>query len=204
MKLFEKRQQNGSRKLMGTMTTVDEAVEVTLKTKDGTSSTFDFSKQYHYVAPGSFAVNGTNDALGMYIDDVRVVPPTYIDFEEESAPEVPDTPDDHDTPEPTITLTAIEVTTLPTKTVYNQGEELDLTGMVVTLIGTDGTQEVTETAGVDEYLTDPTNGTVINIPPASFTDGTHELEVVVSAYDLEDRFTVTVNAAPETPDNGNA
>ena len=128
----------------------------------------------------------------------------YIDFEEESDSEVPDTPDDHDTPEPTITLTAIEVTTLPTKTVYNQGEELDLTGMVVTLIGTDGTQEVTETAGVDEYLTDPANGTVINIPPASFTDGTHELEVVVSAYDLEDRFTVTVNAAPETPDNGNA
>ena len=204
MKVFEKRQQDGSRKLMGTMTTVGEATEVTLKTKDGTSSTFDFSKQYHYVAPGSFAVNGTDDALGMYIGEDRVVPPAYIDFEEESDSEVPDTPDDHDTPESTITLTAIEVTTLPTKTVYNQGEELDLTGMVVTLIGTDGTQEVTETAGVDEYLTDPANGTVINIPPASFTDGTHELEVVVSAYDLEDRFTVTVNAAPETPDNGNA
>lgn len=82
MKIFEQRQQDGSRKLMGTMTTVDDAVEVTLKTKDGTESTFDFSAQYHYVAPGSFAVNGTDDALGMYIGDVRVVPPLNIDFED--------------------------------------------------------------------------------------------------------------------------
>ena len=82
MKIFEQRQQDGSRKLMGTMTTVDDAVEVTLKTKDGTESTFDFSTQYHYVAPGSFAVNGTDDALGMYIGDVRVVPPLNIDFED--------------------------------------------------------------------------------------------------------------------------
>ena len=38
MKIFEQRQQDGSRKLMGTMTTVDDAVEVNLKTQDGTTS----------------------------------------------------------------------------------------------------------------------------------------------------------------------
>lgn len=82
MKIFEQRQQDGSRKLMGTMTTVDDAVEVNLKTQDGTTSKFNFSGQYHYVAPGAFALNGTDDALGMYIGDVRVVPPLSIDFED--------------------------------------------------------------------------------------------------------------------------
>lgn len=82
MKVFEQRQEDGSRKLMGTMTDVEDAVEVALKTKDGTESKFDFAGQYHYVAPGSFAVNGTDDALGMYIGDVRVVPPLNVDFED--------------------------------------------------------------------------------------------------------------------------
>lgn len=86
---------------------------------------------------------------------------------------------------PTVTPTSIEVTTPPTKTVYNQGEELDLTGMVVTITGTDGTQEVTETLGYNEYTTSPEAGAVLT------TDVT---EVVVSAYDLEDSFTITVNA----------
>lgn len=83
MKVFEQRQQDGSRKLMGTPTNdVETAVEVTLKTKDGTESKFDFDAQYHYVAPGAFALNGTDDALGMYIGDLRVVPPLNIDFED--------------------------------------------------------------------------------------------------------------------------
>ena len=83
MKVFEQRQEDGSRKLMGTPTNdVENAVEVTLKTKDGTESTFDFGGQYHYVAPGSFAVNGTDTPLGMYIDELRVVPPLNIDFED--------------------------------------------------------------------------------------------------------------------------
>lgn len=82
MKVFEQRQDDGSRKLMGTMTDIEDAVEVTLKTKDGTESKFDFAGQYHYVAPGSFAVNGTDDALGMYIGEVRVVPPLNVDFED--------------------------------------------------------------------------------------------------------------------------
>lgn len=181
MKIFEQRQENGSRKLMGTTTNdVANAVEVDLKTADGTTSKFDFTKQYHYVAPGSFAVNGTETALGMYIGNTRVVPPANIDFEEE------------------VTMTSIEVTTKPTKLAYTEGEALDLTGMVVTLIGTDGTQEITETLGVDEYLTTPVNGAILT------TDPTGEIEVVVSAYDFEDSFTITVTASTEEPGNGNA
>ena len=252
MKIFEQRQENGSRKLMGTTTNdVASAVEVDLKTADGTTSKFDFTKQYHYVAPGSFAVNGTETALGMYIGDTRVVPPANIDFEEEitmtSIEVTPPTkvvytegdtldltgmvvtgnlsngktiaitegysatPADGSTlttsnnkvvimyyeltdeftitveaAAPTITPTAIEVTTKPTKLSYTEGEALDLTGMVVTLTGTDGTQEITETLGVDEYLTTPVNGAILT------TDPTGEIEVVVSAYDLEDSFTITV------------
>lgn len=83
MKVFEQRQEDGSRKLMGTPTnSIEDAVEVTLKTKTGTESTFDFEEQYHYVAPGAFAINGTDEALGMYIDDLRVVPPLSVDFED--------------------------------------------------------------------------------------------------------------------------
>ena len=85
MKIFEQRQEDGSRKLMGTLTTIADATEVVLKTKDGTESTFDFTKQYHYVAPGSFAKNGTTDALGMYIEETRVVPPANIEFEDEDS-----------------------------------------------------------------------------------------------------------------------
>ncbi len=174
MKVFEKRQQDGSRKLMGTMTTVDEAVEVTLKTKDGTSSTFDFDESYHYVAPGSFAVNGTDDALGMYIGEDRVVPPAHIDFEEEES-------------EPTYTLTKIEITEEPTKVVYTAGEALDLTGLVIKATYTDGTSEVSELLGVNEFVSVPVNGAILTAD---------DTEVVVTAVEddsFTDSFTITVN-----------
>lgn len=185
MKIFEQRQQDGSRKLMGTMTTVDDAVEVTLKTKDGTESTFDFSKQYHYVAPGSFAVNGTDDALGMYIGEDRVVPPANIDFEEEET-------------EPTYTLTKIEITEEPTKVVYTAGEALDLTGLVIKATYTDGTSEVSELLGVNEFVSVPENGATLT------TDVTEVVVKAVEDNSLTDSFTITVNAAIENPDNGNA
>ena len=92
MKVFEQRQEDGSRKLMGTPTNdIESAVEVTLKGSDGSTSTFDFSKKYHYVAPGSFAVtpseeeSGEQDevVLNMYIGDLRVVPPVpHYDYED--------------------------------------------------------------------------------------------------------------------------
>lgn len=193
MKVFEQKQQDGSRKLMGTSTNnIEDAVEVTLKTKDGTESTFDFSEQYHYVAPGSFAVNGTEDALGMYIDDLRIVPPITVDFEdtseesesEESESEESDSEESES--EPQIEITGIEVTTKPTKLAYTEGEALDLTGMVVTIFGTVNGEAATEIAAYNEYVTTPVEGAILT------TDPTGEIEVVVSAYDFEDSFTITV------------
>lgn len=143
MKVFEQKQQDGSRKLMGTMTTVEEAVEVTLKTEEGTSSTFDFAGQYHYVAPGSFAVNGTDAALGMYIGETRVAPPSNIDFENEVVD---------------FTVTA------PTKVTYTAGDALDLTGMVVKLVREDGSEETTTS-----YTTSPANGTTLTTEMTSVT-----------------------------------
>ena len=143
MKVFEQRQQDGSRKLMGTMTTVDNAVEVDLKTQNGTTSKFNFSGQYHYVAPGSFAVNGTDDALGMYIGETRVAPPSNIDFENEVVD---------------FTVTA------PTKVTYTAGDALDLTGMIVKLVREDGSEETTTS-----YTTSPANGTTLTTEMTSVT-----------------------------------
>lgn len=135
MKVFEQRQQDGSRKLMGTMTTVDNAVEVDLKTQDGTTSKFNFSGQYHYVAPGSFAVNGTDAPLGMYIGEDRVVPPANIDFE--------------------ATVEDFELTPA-TKTAYTVGDTLDLTGMEVKLVYSNGVKKATTS-----YTTVPEDGATI-------------------------------------------
>ncbi len=87
-----------------------------------------------------------------------------------------------------IEITGIEVTTPPTKTVYTEGEALDLTGMVVTIFGTVDGEAATEIAAYNEYVTTPVEGAILT------TDIT---EVTVSAYDFEDSFTVTVNAAQE-------
>ena len=160
MKVFEQRQQNGSRKLMGTKTNdVTNAVEVALKSADGNvETTFDFSKQYHYVAPGAMAINGTDTALGMYIDDLRVVPPITTPFEDtEESGEDSESSDDEDSDSPSgeeeITLYALSVDP-PTKRNYVSGEPIDLTGMVVKLIYSDDSEEVITTG----YTTDPEDG----------------------------------------------
>lgn len=86
------------------------------------------------------------------------------------------------------TMTGIEVTTLPTKTSYTDGESLDLTGMVVT-----GTLSNGETITVTEdCTTTPVDGAILT------TDPSGEIEVVVSYFELTDRFTITVaTGAPE-------
>ena len=183
--LFEQWQQDGSRKLMGTDTTVEEAVEATVKNKSGEESEFDFNGQYVHMGPGAFAVRGTEDALGIYINEDRVVPPAYVEFEEEES-------------ESTYTLTKIEITEEPTKVVYTAGEALDLTGLVIKATYTDGTSEVSELLGVNEFVSVPENGDTLT---------TDVNEVVVKATEdnsCTDSFTITVNAAVENPDNGNA
>lgn len=183
--LFEQWQQDGSRKLMGTDTTVEEAVEATVKNKSGEESEFDFNAQYVHMGPGAFAVRGTEDALGIYINEDRVVPPAYVEFEEEES-------------EPVYTLTKIEVIEEPTKVVYTAGEALDLTGLVIKATYTAGTSEVTELLGANEFVSVPVNGDTLT------TDVTEVVVTAVEDDSCTDSFTITVNAATETPDNGNA
>lgn len=176
MLVYEKKVE-GARHLYGKVEgTIPAAGDTQLTYKDAEGQELTLVEKDTYKDDGKGGIYRVSDnaAVNVFIGDTQII---GEEIEEESEPE--------------ITMTAIEVTTPPTKTVYTAGEELDLTGMVVTLIGTDGTQEVTETAAYNEYTTSPAAGTVLT------TDIT---EVVVSAYDFEDSFTITVNAANQEPE----
>lgn len=175
MLVYEKKV-DGERHLFGTTTSSipsQEDVQLTYKDEDGQELTLQEKDTYLNDGKGGIVRKSDKAAVNVFIGNTQII---GEEIEEKSEPE--------------ITMTAIEVTTPPTKTVYTAGEELDLTGMVVTLIGTDGTQEVTETAAYNEYTTSPAAGTVLT---------TEITEVVVSAYDFEDSFAITVNAATEDP-----
>ena len=174
MLVYEKKVE-GERHLYGKVEgTVPAANDTQLTYKDAEGNTLTIQEKDTYKDDGKGGIYRVSDkkAVNVFIGNTQII---GEEIEVESTPEV--------------TMTAIEVTTPPTKTVYTAGEELDLTGMVVTLIGTDGTQEVTDLVAYNEYTTSPEAGTVLT------TDIT---EVVVSAYDFEDSFTITVNAAEET------
>lgn len=82
-----------------------------------------------------------------------------------------------------VTLSSIEVTTQPTKTVYTVGDTFDTTGLVVTAAYSDST-----TADVTSSCTlNPLNGATLS------TAGSQT--VVVSYNSLTTNFAVTVNAA---------
>jgi endonuclease I len=85
-----------------------------------------------------------------------------------------------------VTLSSIEVTTQPTKTVYTVGDTFDTTGLVVTAAYSDNT-----TADVTSSCTlNPLNGATLS------TAGSQT--VVVSCNSLTTNFAVTVNAATST------
>lgn len=85
--------------------------------------------------------------------------------------------------EPEPGLIGIEVTVEPTKTVYTEGDSLDLTGMVVSVVYDDGSTDV-----VDGYTTNPANGTVL---------GQDDTTVTVSYGGFETSFEITVNSGDE-------
>ena len=72
-------------------------------------------------------------------------------------------------PAPEPTLTGIEVTA-PTKTEYTQGEKLDLTGLTVTAVYSDGTsREITEGYEVTGYDANMTGEQTITITYGGMT-----------------------------------
>lgn len=173
MLVYEKKVE-GTRHLYGKVEgTIPAADDVQLTYKDAEGQELELVEKDTYKDDGKGGIYRVSDkaAVNVFIGDTQII---GEEIEAEPTPE--------------ITMTAIEVTTPPTKTVYTAGEKLDLTGMVVTLIGTDGTQEVTDLVAYNEYTTSPAEGTVLTVDIT---------EVVVSAYDFEDSFTITVNAAEE-------
>ena len=77
---------------------------------------------------------------------------------------------------------SIVLNTTNVKTVYEQGEALDLTGLVVTVIYSDNTSAV-----VTDYITDPANGTVLT------EIGTFKVKVTVNT--IFQSYDITVNKA---------
>ena len=88
-----------------------------------------------------------------------------------------------------VTLTGIAVTTPPAKTVYTEGEALDLEGMVVTASYSDDTS-----AAVTGYTTAPASSAILS------TVGTVTVTVSYTEDGVTETatFTVTVNAKPVT------
>lgn len=80
-----------------------------------------------------------------------------------------------------VVLTSIEVATEPTKTTYNINETLDLTGMVVKAVYTNGDKE---TLASTDYATSPADGDTL--------DTTGEVTVTVTYEEKTTSFKVTV------------
>ena len=81
-------------------------------------------------------------------------------------------------------IVRLAVTTPPTKLTYMPGDELDLSGMIVTAIYSDG-----RTEDVTNYTTDPLNGTVLDTPGSvsvtvsyAENDVSFEVDVVDSLF----------------------
>ena len=88
---------------------------------------------------------------------------------------------DYEPIEPSPLMTSITVTP-PTKTVYNVGDTLDLTGMVVT-----GNLDNGETIIITEDCSVTTN-------TGGSTLTTSDVNVIVRYFELTDRFAITVNS----------
>lgn len=183
MLVYEKKV-DGERHLFGVLEgripSADDA-QLTFKDAEGNELELELKDVYLNDGKGGIIRKKDGAVVNVFIGDTQIIG-EEIEVEPTTTPAPDLTPD----PEPEITVTGISVTTKPTKLAYTEGESLDLTGMVVTAFGTDGTQGVNKVLTADEYLTTPVDGAVLT------TDTTGEIEVVVSAYDFEDTFTITV------------
>ena len=88
--------------------------------------------------------------------------------------------------DPEATLTSIEVTTVPTKTVYDKGEELDTAGIVITATYSDGSTKTISASGCAF---------------TGFDSGSAGTKTVTVTYQRKtDQFTVSVKQADPTSD----
>ena len=162
-------------KVEGTVPAVDDT-QLTYKDAEGNTLTIQEKDTYKDNGKGGIYRVSDKKAVNVFIGDTQII---GEEIEETETP----------------LITGIEVTTLPTKTSYTDGESLDLTGMVVT-----GNLSNGETITITEdCTTTPVEGAILT------TDPSGEIEVVVSYFELTDRFTITVaTGAPELDPDLNA
>lgn len=139
MLIYEKTVE-GERHLYGTVENSvpsENDVRLTYKDQDGSEVTPSLDKSYFDDGKGGIKDEDGN-AVNVFIDETMVIP---ADSEE---------------PVPTKEVVSIEVTNMPLITEYEEGEELDLTGLEVTATYDDESTKV-----VTGYTTDPANGDVL-------------------------------------------
>ena len=115
MLVYEKKVDNTRHlygKVEGTVPAVDDA-QLTYKDAEGNTLTIQEKDTYKDDGKGGIYRVSDKKAVNVFIGDTQII-----------GEEIEET-------EPPL-MTGIEVTTLPTKTSYTEGESLDLTGMVVT------------------------------------------------------------------------
>lgn len=163
MLVYEKKS-DGARHLFGnasgTQPTVDD-VQLTYKDAEGSTLTLSESDTYLNDGKGGIVRKSDNKAVNVFIGDTQIIGGEII-----TPPQI----------------TGIEVTTMPTKTAYADGENLDLTGLVVSLVFDNGDKEATT-----DYSTSPVDGAVLT------TDPSGKQTVTVSYYELTATFDVTVS-----------
>jgi hypothetical protein len=98
-------------------------------------------------------------------------------------------------PLPPVIVTGISIKSPPTKVDYDEGEAMDLTGLVVTLTKSDGTSE-------DVPLADFAAHGITTEPADGATLGTGDTEVIITANGQATTQVITVETAPPTTVTG--
>ncbi|MCL2165328.1 MAG: bacterial Ig-like domain-containing protein, partial [Oscillospiraceae bacterium] len=97
-----------------------------------------------------------------------------------------------------VTLSEIVITSPPDKTVYDEGDALDLTGLVVTAIYSDGSSEI-----IDDYTTDVPDGEILDSKYVT-KEGTWWISVIYEEDDITklDSFMIELIAHTHVEDAG--
>lgn len=165
MLVYEKKV-DGTRHLFGTVNgTIPSNDDVQLTYKDAEGSTLTLSESDTYLdnKHGGIIRKSDGKDVNVFIGDVEIIGGEIT---------------------PPVEAIGIEITTMPTKTAYADGEALDLTGLVVSVLYNNDTKEAITS---DAYETSPVDGAVLT------TDPSGKVTVTVSAFDFEASFDVTVS-----------
>ena len=147
----------------GTQPTADD-VQLTYKDAEGSTLTLSESDTYLDDGKGGIVRKSDNKAVNVFIGDTQIIGGNIVP-----------------------TVESLRIDKNPTKVAYTDGEQLDYTGIEITLVHSDGTEEgVTE----DPALTfNPDWDTTATVDMTSVT-------VTHTTYNVSTTFPITVEAVP--------